>query len=289
MERNDCKLVQDLMPLRIDEVCTEETKAFVDEHVAACPECAQIYGYMRATLPQQRNEKDSFKAAMAQFKKTMAWRRIRYIFLGILAAVVLWAVLYGLTNYRRPLDINKYNITLKETENHELLAIWDFGDHLYGGLDGIHESGREDKDGNYIVYMTLESPLLRLGGGDYSTRTFLKSNYVIKDGNVNDRGHVTLVDNGTFVYDTLTPVAEIRLGTPSSYKVLYKAGDTLPMASEQETNKAMDFGSVWDRPFAPAQEVPYPMMTQQPGNLAEPKATPLPASPSAPVQEVPGI
>lgn len=127
MERNDCKLVQDLMPLRIDEVCTEETKAFVDEHVAACPECAQIYGYMRATLPQQKNEKDSFKAAMAQFKKTMAWRRIRYIFLGILAAVVLWAVLYGLTNYRRPLDINKYNITLKETQKHELLAIWEIG------------------------------------------------------------------------------------------------------------------------------------------------------------------
>lgn len=45
----NCKVIGDLMPLYIDECCSEETKALVESHTDSCPRC-------KATLAQMRQE-----------------------------------------------------------------------------------------------------------------------------------------------------------------------------------------------------------------------------------------
>lgn len=35
-------MVRDILPLYVDEVCSPESRAFVDEHIAGCPECAAV-------------------------------------------------------------------------------------------------------------------------------------------------------------------------------------------------------------------------------------------------------
>ncbi len=41
MDQN-CKIVQDLLPLYIDSVCSEESRTYVDSHIAECPDCADL-------------------------------------------------------------------------------------------------------------------------------------------------------------------------------------------------------------------------------------------------------
>lgn len=38
---NPCKIVQDLLPLYVDDMLSEETRAFVRDHVTGCQECAR--------------------------------------------------------------------------------------------------------------------------------------------------------------------------------------------------------------------------------------------------------
>ena len=45
----NCKVIEDLLPLYIDECCSDETKTLVESHTASCPHC-------RAALDQMRQE-----------------------------------------------------------------------------------------------------------------------------------------------------------------------------------------------------------------------------------------
>jgi len=39
---NNCTIVQDLLPLYYDNVCSEESKELVREHITECPTCRKI-------------------------------------------------------------------------------------------------------------------------------------------------------------------------------------------------------------------------------------------------------
>jgi predicted anti-sigma-YlaC factor YlaD len=56
--KNECNVAKDLMPLVIDGVASEESKQYVNEHVAECTECAIAYGEMRVELPRISAEKE---------------------------------------------------------------------------------------------------------------------------------------------------------------------------------------------------------------------------------------
>lgn len=42
MMDKDCKIVQDILPLYVDEICSEETRQYVSNHVGTCAECAEV-------------------------------------------------------------------------------------------------------------------------------------------------------------------------------------------------------------------------------------------------------
>ena len=43
-----CKIICDLLPMYIDEVCSDETKEVVEEHLETCSECRREYEQMKA-------------------------------------------------------------------------------------------------------------------------------------------------------------------------------------------------------------------------------------------------
>ena len=47
----NCKIVQDLLPLSHDGVCSEESRRAVKEHLAGCEACRQALEDMDAPLP----------------------------------------------------------------------------------------------------------------------------------------------------------------------------------------------------------------------------------------------
>ena len=47
----NCNIIQDLLPLYIDEICSPETKAAVEEHLKTCPSCKKIHEAMIRDVP----------------------------------------------------------------------------------------------------------------------------------------------------------------------------------------------------------------------------------------------
>ena len=51
MEKTDCGIVRDLLPLYMDGVCSEESSLFIEEHLNRCPDCRALRDAMGETLP----------------------------------------------------------------------------------------------------------------------------------------------------------------------------------------------------------------------------------------------
>ena len=68
-----CEVTQDLLPLYHDGVCSDESRALVEEHLKTCPDCAAILGELRGEieLPHaEPNEADVLKKLRKNVKRT---------------------------------------------------------------------------------------------------------------------------------------------------------------------------------------------------------------------------
>ena len=46
MNKN-CEIVQDLLPLYIDDVCSETSREMIREHLSGCPDCTKLLKQMQ--------------------------------------------------------------------------------------------------------------------------------------------------------------------------------------------------------------------------------------------------
>jgi len=49
----DCNVIKDLMPLYIDDYCSEESKQLIDDHLKKCEKCKTTYIHMTSSLPDE--------------------------------------------------------------------------------------------------------------------------------------------------------------------------------------------------------------------------------------------
>ena len=52
MDKMHCDIVKDLLPLYVDDVCSEKSKAAIEEHLKECEECRKCYEDLTKELPQ---------------------------------------------------------------------------------------------------------------------------------------------------------------------------------------------------------------------------------------------
>ena len=50
MKEIKCSVIQDLLPLYVDEVVSDDTKSLVNEHLLTCERCKHEYEQMKGTL-----------------------------------------------------------------------------------------------------------------------------------------------------------------------------------------------------------------------------------------------
>lgn len=102
-----CAVIQDLLPLYYDGVCSEESSRAIEEHLPQCPRC-------RACLEAMKKSEQSFPSAEEEEKKAASFRRVkkklkqRQILIGVgcvaLAALVLVTISAVLKNIRRTVE-----------------------------------------------------------------------------------------------------------------------------------------------------------------------------------------
>ena len=89
-----CDVIRDLLPLYADEVCSEASKALVEEHLQGCGACAEELRVMRSGESAViAEEVDTVKKAGQLWKKN----KLRSLVLGLLIAAAIFGAWYGLT------------------------------------------------------------------------------------------------------------------------------------------------------------------------------------------------
>ena len=116
MEQLDHEIVQDLLPLYRDGVCSEKSRAAVEEHLKTCGTCRAALAAMDAPLPEA--EKAAADDAAAVQKISEEWKKAKWKarLKGAVIAAAVCAVLVFLGMVATqwpgfPVDPAKFEIT----------------------------------------------------------------------------------------------------------------------------------------------------------------------------------
>lgn len=107
MQKN-CDLIKDLLPLYADEVCSEESRKAVAEHISGCSTCRSMLEKMNKQLVVNVNNDIG---TLKRIKRRL-W--IERIVIGLIAAGVLitggWLGGFYVFNTEQTMDYEKYNL-----------------------------------------------------------------------------------------------------------------------------------------------------------------------------------
>ena len=91
-----CGIIRDLLPLYLDNVCNEESKQAVENHLSECEKCRSYYETMKSTdgfvEKQNDNSEDMKMANSLKNVKLKINQKIRNIILCSVAAVLLFVI-----------------------------------------------------------------------------------------------------------------------------------------------------------------------------------------------------
>ncbi|MBE6866484.1 MAG: zf-HC2 domain-containing protein [Oscillospiraceae bacterium] len=83
-----CEIIKDLMPMYIDDLCSEQSKAAVSQHIENCDDCRQYYNSMTAEGNYTVTNCENNEAFAQSLKKVKKQIRAKHIF-GIVATATI--------------------------------------------------------------------------------------------------------------------------------------------------------------------------------------------------------
>lgn len=129
---HDCEIIQDLMPLVIDEVSNNKSRQAVEEHIKECAYCARVFYDLKTELLRQeekREEKTDDRFMRKVLKKKYLHRFMRFFFMGVLITVLVYLgiiAVINIANLRVPLNSDEYDIRLVQMNSGDVAAIVDY-------------------------------------------------------------------------------------------------------------------------------------------------------------------
>ena len=217
MKKNECNVIRDLMPLVLDRVASDESRALVEEHMNSCEECRKQYEEMKAELPEETRaeyeaEQRDIVRTLKQMKRQKKIQQILRVVLPVVISLVVLIggmMLYGwLWKWNTvPLENNMYTLSLAQLKDGTVNVIAERFDTI-SSTSVLEERMEGDQR---IIYEYFQVPLI------HSTEKKLEDR---RKGNVSS-------------YENVEQVDEIRQGGPDNYVTLWKKGDPIPAASEE--------------------------------------------------------
>ncbi len=75
MKKTDCEIIHDLLPLYVDDICSDPSRRLVEEHLEECPECTDMLKKLRTTEIEtglKEEKQDVLSYGMRKFKQLTA-------------------------------------------------------------------------------------------------------------------------------------------------------------------------------------------------------------------------
>jgi predicted anti-sigma-YlaC factor YlaD len=100
-----CEIIKDLLPLYLDGVCSGDSKAEIEEHLASCDSCRADLQTMQTALPiggAEQNLKDAqaVKNLSRKWKKGMIKSMLKGVLIAIGVIVALALIAYLIMDFR---------------------------------------------------------------------------------------------------------------------------------------------------------------------------------------------
>ena len=159
-----CKIIEDLLPLYVDDVCSSESHKLVDEHIAECSECAKKLNLMSNT--------SNIKEDIRPLKNVGKWLeklRLKALLKGIINGILFMAVVifgyFFLTEFTF-MKIPADRVTVSDVS---MLSDGNIAFHMY--IDDAYDlnsiGAKVDSDGNmYIMHARSIIENRRIDGFD---------------------------------------------------------------------------------------------------------------------------
>ena len=100
---NNCEIIRDLLPLYVDDVLSEESKKFVEEHLKECEHCREMFNQMNHEfeVPSLQSDKEIIK----NVKKKISFKTI-FSVLFLVTYLLIWIMYYLDLEYTHVLTYN---------------------------------------------------------------------------------------------------------------------------------------------------------------------------------------
>jgi len=129
-----CKVIEDMLPMYYDRVCSEESTALVEEHLKDCPHCSHILSELRSDIAMPEKNVDDIKPLkkiQKSYKKMkMHWLMIIItILLLIPIAFLAWNEYSGqgtaISNLDELACANSFMTALTKGDYEKAFSYWD--------------------------------------------------------------------------------------------------------------------------------------------------------------------
>ncbi|MBQ8559320.1 MAG: zf-HC2 domain-containing protein [Tyzzerella sp.] len=139
----DCKVIEDLLPLYLDNMCSEQSRKMVEEHLAECEECRRLVKSTQTVqIPHIEPEKPAADSAV---KKSFKKIRFRW-WISVLAVLILVPVIFLGWNQYHGRGVHYTNIYEMQIGN-AFMKCLDEGDYekayQYIDIDGLKQEWLE--------------------------------------------------------------------------------------------------------------------------------------------------
>ena len=104
MAKINCNVIQDILPLYIEDAVSDDTKELVEEHLQNCEICQRVYHETKTDLEndmklsaqtkESRNEENDLKS----FRKFLKKRKIKTILFSIAATIICFVAVFTYMN-----------------------------------------------------------------------------------------------------------------------------------------------------------------------------------------------
>ena len=231
MKKNECNIIQDLLPLVLDQAASDESRHLVEDHISSCTECAKKYDEMKAEMPatlreEYEEEQRKFVEAAAVLKSKRIKRKFTAITLSVilcLAAAFSGTFIYDYLFHQMSVAVDPalYSLSLSQLADGSLIVTADTTKINFNIMSASSSYLTGSKN---ILYIYLAaSPIHRTY--DPAEIPNRETKWCIH----------------TFDAGALDDIIEIRQGNPDSYQTLWEQGDSMPKASEEmETYFALE-------------------------------------------------
>lgn len=139
-----CAVINDLLPLYVDDVLSKESRELVEEHIKECESCRKMLENMKGKMNIPVNKElrmDETKSLKGLKKIVTRYKWLTVVFAAVALIAIMFLAVYIMNHTTADVPYDGSNITLEEREDGYYIHYHDRGGIMFsaGGNDGEWE------------------------------------------------------------------------------------------------------------------------------------------------------